>query len=143
MGRTVPTCGRCAKSRTDAPGVQHHPWYWELSRVRLVLRGIGWFLLAAGVVLLGRDLLFLLTEGRFESMALGFLWHSLHSSSLQLSEAVVSRYLHAYLWHPVIATVLVWPAFAVLGGLGALLVLLTRRRDRGDRIFAPGRGSDY
>ena len=47
----------------------------------------------------------------------------------------MSRYVHPFLWHPVITTVLLWPAFAVFGVLGAIFLLLGRRRDRTDRIF--------
>ena len=47
----------------------------------------------------------------------------------------MSRYVHPFLWHPVITTVLLWPAFAVFDVLGAIFLLLGRRRDRTDRIF--------
>lgn len=107
----------------------------EDSLMRTIFRAIGWTLLSVAIILLGRDLIHLVTESRFEPMALGFLWHSLHSSSLQLAEAGISRYLHPFLWHPVIATVLIWPAFAVFGVLGVVFLLLGRRRDRSDRIF--------
>ena len=107
----------------------------EDTPMRLVLRAIGWTFLSIALILLGRDLIHFATEGRFEPIVLGFLWHSLHSSSLQLAEAAVSRYVHPFLWHPVITTILLWPAFAVFGVLGALFLLLGRRRDRSDRIF--------
>ena len=57
VGRSRPRI----KSRTDAPG-GNIILIWGIESQSLVLRGIGWFLLAAGVVLLA-DLLFLLTEG--------------------------------------------------------------------------------
>jgi hypothetical protein len=107
----------------------------EDTLMRLVLRAIGWTFLSIALILLGRDLIHFATEGRFEPMALGFLWHSLHSGSLQLAEAAVSRYVHPVLWHPVIATLLLWPAFAVFGVIGMLMLLLGRRRERAERIF--------
>jgi len=107
--------------------------------MRTLLRAIGWIFLAIALVLLGRDLILLATEGRFDPMALGFLWHELHSSSLQLAEAAISRYLHPFLWHPVISTVLLWPAFAVFAVLGGVLVFLGRPRERDGRIFASDR----
>jgi len=55
------------------------------------------------------------------SKPLGKIWHDLHSGSLQVSEAVVSRFIDPcgliialdctpFLWHPLIATFLGWPA---------------------------------
>jgi hypothetical protein len=61
------------------------------------------------------------------SKPLGRIWHDLHSGSLQVSEAVVSRFIDPcgliialdctpFLWHPLIASFLGWPA-----GLSAVL----------------------
>ena len=55
------------------------------------------------------------------SVKLGNIWYNAHPKSLQVSEAIISRYIDPcglivalectpFLWHPLIATVLSWPA---------------------------------
>lgn len=61
--------------------------------------------------------------GRFAPLALGQMWFDFDPPSLNLAQAVVERYLWPPLWDPVIATVLRWPAWAVLG-LPALILLI-------------------
>lgn len=59
------------------------------------------------------------------SMMLGEFWNSHHSVSLLISEAVLSRYIdpcglvvslgcEPFLWHPLVSTLLLWPAALVL-----------------------------
>ena len=62
------------------------------------------------------------------SMVIGEMWYSAHPGSLQVTEAIISRYIDPcglivaldctpFLWHPLIATILSWPA-----GLGGLVL---------------------
>ena len=55
------------------------------------------------------------------SMVIGKIWYGGHPESLQVSEAIISRYIDPcglfvaldctpFLWHPLIATLLNWPA---------------------------------
>ena len=55
------------------------------------------------------------------SMVIGKIWYDAHPGSLQLSETIISRYIDPcglivaldctpFLWHPLIATLLSWPA---------------------------------
>lgn len=64
----------------------------------------------------------LLNGGRLRTV--GEWWFSLHQNSLQLAEPAIARYLHPKLWDPGVVTVLLWPAAALLGGLGALFLVL-------------------
>ena len=59
------------------------------------------------------------------SKVLGQFWFEHHASSLQITEAVISRYVdpcglivplgcEPFLWHPVLVTVLGWPTALVL-----------------------------
>lgn len=98
--------------------------------MRTVLRCLGWIFAAIAAALLTRDIYQFVEDGVFRPLALGFVWHTLHSNSLQLAEAAISRHVSQFLWHPVISTVLVWPAFAVFGGLAALCFLGGRRPRR-------------
>ena len=57
---------------------------------------------------------------------LGELWFELSPGTLNLSQAVVQRYVSPYLWDPVIQTLLTWPAVASLFLLAAAFGLIAR-----------------
>lgn len=103
--------------------------------MRTAFRAVGWILTGVAAVLLARELFHLLSEGRFEPLDVGYVWFTLHADSLQLAQPVVQRYVHPWLWEPVIVTLLLWPAFAVIGVPGVLLLLLTRPRRRRGSLF--------
>ena len=102
--------------------------------MRSVLRGLGWLLamtlLVGAAVSLGLDALSWAQSGSWSWITVGELWHRMHSSSLQITQAAVQRYLHPALWDPVILTVLLWPAVLVFGLSGAVLALVLRPRRR-------------
>lgn len=69
-----------------------------------------------------------LTHVYTTSASLGKLWYSSNPGSLQFAEAIVSRYIDPcsliitlgcspFLWHPLVSTILGWPAAPVLLGL--------------------------
>ena len=81
------------------------------------------------------------------SIVLGQFWFERHSASLQISEAVISRYIdpcglivafdcEPFLWHPLIATLLGWPTSLVLFLVMAVFLGLARliRRGKARRI---------
>lgn len=96
-------------------------------------RIIGWVLFLAGLSVLLRDMLVWLDTGSWAPLAIGELWYDLDRSSLNLAQAVVQRYLHPFLWNPVIVGLLLCWAFAVLMGLGAAILLVSYRRARRKR----------
>lgn len=62
---------------------------------------------------------------------LGNLWHSKAPESLNLTQAVIQRYIHADVWSHVLLPVLLAPAivvFSVIAILALLLWLLLWRR---------------
>ncbi|TNE37588.1 MAG: hypothetical protein EP347_07640 [Alphaproteobacteria bacterium] len=59
---------------------------------------------------------------------LGSVWYSLHSASLNATQAGIQRYLFAWLWDPGIQTFLLAPAWIVPLGVTLGLVILKRRR---------------
>jgi hypothetical protein len=94
---------------------------------------IGGVLLVAGLAALGFDLWQASRAGAFHLSAAGELWFRLHPGSLNLTQAVVQRYLLPELWDPVLLTVLLWPAALVLAVPGLVLLMLGsagRRRRR-------------
>ncbi|HEY1299448.1 MAG TPA: hypothetical protein VGF07_03070 [Stellaceae bacterium] len=98
-------------------------------------RIIGWILFLAGLSVLVRDLLVWFDAGHWAPLALGQAWYDLDRSSLNLVQAVVQRYLHPFVWDRIIVNLLLLWAFAVLSGLGALILLASYRRARRRRRF--------
>ena len=102
-------------------------------------RIIGWIVLLAGLSVLVRDLLVLFDTGHWAPLALGQAWYDLDRSSLNLVQAVVQRYLHRFLWDRIIVELLLLWAFAVLIGLGAVILIASYRRTRRHRRFGRAR----
>ena len=95
----------------------------------IVGRVIGWIALLSGAAVLVRDLLVWIDTKHWAPIALGQLWYDLGRSSLNLVQAVTQRYIHPFLWDPIIVSVLLCWAFVVLMILGLLLLLAFRRRN--------------
>jgi hypothetical protein len=96
----------------------------------MIGRLIGWFFFLAGVSVLVRDVLVWIDTKRWAPLVLGQLWYDLSRSSLNLVQAVVQRYIHPFLWDPIIVTILLWWAFAVLMVLGLLILAFSGRHAR-------------
>ncbi|MEM9442102.1 MAG: hypothetical protein AAGA73_16800 [Pseudomonadota bacterium] len=98
---------------------------------RLGRRSVGRWPFISGILLLILALLVLIYEvwiaasnGGYQPIAAGELWFNLHPYSLNLSQAVIQRYLLPSLWDPVIVSVLQWPAWSILAAPGAVLAFL-------------------
>ena len=97
----------------------------------IVGRLIGWIILLAGVAVLARELRGWIKAGHWAPTALGTFWYELDRSSLNLVQAVIERYVHPFLWSPIIVSILRCWAFAVLMVLGVLiLAVFAKRRER-------------
>ena len=110
----------------------------EAGWAMIILRIIGWILVIAAVAIFARDILASIDSGTISMIASGELWFHLHQSSLQVAEPAIARHIPVigpWLWHPVISTILTWPATMVVGVPGILLVRLFRRRPRKDGMF--------
>src|ERR1700740_3074174 len=96
----------------------------------MIGRLIGWIILLSGFSVLVRDVLVWIDTMHWAPIALGQLWFDLNRSSLNLVQAVVQRYIHPFLWDPIIVSILLCWAFAVLMMLGVLILALFGRRAR-------------
>ena len=103
-----------------------------------VLKVIGWLLVAAALVLLGRDLVEWIQAGRWVATSGGKAWYSVSPGSLNLVQAVIERHIWKPLWSPVLWVLLqpVWLALAVPG----LVLAFLPRRNRRRRRFGRWRG---
>ena len=96
----------------------------------MIGRIIGWIVLLAGLSVLVRDGLVWIDTAHWAPIALGQLWFDISPSSLNLIQAVVQRYIHPFLWDPIIVSILLCWAFAVLMVLGVLILAVSGRRAR-------------
>jgi hypothetical protein len=96
----------------------------------MIGRLIGWIFLLAGLAVLARDVFVWIATKLWAPITLGQLWYNLDPSSLNLVQAVVQRYIHPFLWDPIMVTVLLWWAFAEFMVLGLLILALSSRRAR-------------
>jgi hypothetical protein len=104
----------------------------------IVGRIIGWIFLIAALAVLARDVLASIDAGSLSLIATGELWFTLHQTSLQVAEPAIARHIPVigpWLWHPVISTILTWPALFVFGVPGLLLSWLFRTRRRKTGMF--------
>jgi hypothetical protein len=90
----------------------------------IVLRALGGALLLLALLVLGHDLYRILGEGAQGLSALGELWYGISPGSLNLSQAVIQRYVAPELWDEGVLPLLLWPAAAVIGVPGLLLLAL-------------------
>jgi hypothetical protein len=102
----------------------------KVGDIMIVGRVIGWILCIAALAFLIRDAVMLAFTGSFAPIITGQMWHDLSPGSLNLTQAVVQRYLFPWLWDPVIRTWLLWPVWISFGLLGLILVIAFRRWTR-------------
>lgn len=79
-------------------------------------RIFGGALVALGLAILVGDLS---AEGPFRLRVVGEVWYAISPGTLNLTQAVIERYVAEWLWNPVALTLLLWPAAAVCCGAGA------------------------
>jgi hypothetical protein len=94
---------------------------------RLAMAIIAIATLALGLATLNYDVAKSLDARLLHATKLGELWYAVHPNSLLLLQPAVERHLAEWLWDPVIQTILEQPAWLVLGVLGAIFALLSRR----------------
>jgi hypothetical protein len=117
---------RCARDGSDYLGRKNG----GRGASMIVGRLIGWVAFLAGAAVLVRDGLVWINTKHWAPIALGQLWYQLNRSSLNLVQAVIQRYIHPFVWDPIIVTILLSWAFAVLMILGVLLLVVFRKRAR-------------
>ena len=97
----------------------------------IVGRILGWILIACAVLVLGMEIVQYFQTGTYRVTVAGKLWFDLDRSSLNLTQAVLQRYVHPLVWDSGVAPLLQLPAWAVFGVPGILLAWLCRSgRDR-------------
>jgi hypothetical protein len=98
--------------------------------VRFLARFTGLWLLAGAFVSLVIDGNRSIAAGRVILTAFGEGWYTLSPGSLDSTRNWVEAHLPGWLWNPVILGVLLTPIWIVLAVLGAILVIVGRKRER-------------
>ena len=96
--------------------------------IRFVLRSLGLWILAFGFILLVYDGTKSIAGDQIVFTKLGYLWNAVNSTSLLLLQPAIERHVAVWLWDPVILTVLTAPAWLVFAVIGAILMLLGRKK---------------
>lgn len=96
--------------------------------IRFVFRFVGFCILAAAFVALLYDGTKTLAGTQVYFTKLGDTWNAVHSTSLQLLQPAIERHVSPWLWEAVVLNILTAPTSLVLGILGALLILIGRKK---------------
>jgi hypothetical protein len=94
---------------------------------RLLLRFLGVIVIALSAMCLNYDLTKTLDAG-LRVTKVGDLWYPVHPTSLQLLQPAIERHVSQWLWDPVVLSVLTAPAWLVFGVIGAVLMLIGRKK---------------
>ena len=84
-------------------------------------RGVGLVFLLIAATALAYEMMAFSQTGSYRMVPTGELWFTIHVGSMNLIQAVTQRYIHPVLWDPIIAGMLQWPAWSLLGAPGVVL----------------------
>lgn len=90
----------------------------------------GWLFLLIAITIGVLDVNSWIMSEKFVLSDIGSIWYSIHPTSLQVIEPIVSRYIHPGIWNSFIMTILLWPAMLAFGLIGLVLVLFSRHKTR-------------
>jgi hypothetical protein len=95
--------------------------------IRFCLRFLGLWMLAAGFVFVVYDGTKSIADRSFYFTTVENIWAWVHQDSLLALQPAIER--HApFLWDPLMRTILASPGSLALGTLGAILILLGRKK---------------
>lgn len=96
----------------------------------IVGRILGWLLILGALLVAASEAYTWLDQGSYHIVKAGELWYRESPGTLNLSQAIVQRYIYPPLWDDVVVPMLLAPAWLVFGVPGILLLILCRRRNR-------------
>ena len=106
----------------------------------IVARILGWILIVLALTVAGIALALWLSGQNFAAVA-GQIWYQFHPESLNLTQAIVQRYIHPAVWDYGLLPLLQLPAYKALAIaflapflVGIALLILGRKRDRRRRF---------
>jgi hypothetical protein len=96
--------------------------------IRFLLRFLGLITLAAAFVFFIYDGARYIANQRFEFTKVGDVWSAVHQSSLAQLQPAIEQHVGVWLWDPVMLSLLTRPVWLVLLIVGAILIVLGRRK---------------
>ena len=96
--------------------------------IRFLLRTLGLPFLAAAFIFLVYDGTRSIAANVLLYSKMDEIWSLVHTASLQQLQPSIEKHAPPWLWDPAVTTVLDAPAVIVLGMIGAILILLGRRK---------------
>jgi hypothetical protein len=96
--------------------------------IRFLLRTLGLLFLAAAFIFLVYDGTRSIAANMLLYSKLDEIWSLVHQASLQQLQPLIEKNAPPWLWDPVITTVLDAPATVVLAVVGAILIVMGRRK---------------
>ena len=96
--------------------------------IRFLFRFVGFLILAGGFIALIYDGTKSIAGSALVYTPLGQIWNNVHSGSLQLLQPAIERHVSPWLWDPVVLSILTAPAWLVFGIIGAVLMLIGRKK---------------
>lgn len=96
--------------------------------IRFLFRFIGVLCLAAAFILVIYDGTKSIAGNQLYLTSVQALWELINAGSLAQLKPQIQSYANGILWDPLMLALLASPAWAVLGGLGIVFVLLGRKK---------------
>ena len=91
-------------------------------------RIIGWIFIVLALAVVAWEAMGFFEFGEWRLIVFGEIAFRLFPETLNLAQAITQRYIADWAWDPLIQTILLWPAWPILGGIGLLFLLLGSRR---------------
>lgn len=96
--------------------------------IRFLFRFFGLWILALAFIFLIYDGTRSIADHGFNVTKMVDVWSSVHQNSLLELKPAIERHLSAWIWDPVVRSVLDQPAWLVFGVVGIFLMLIGRRK---------------
>ena len=96
--------------------------------IRFLLRSFGLLLVAAAFFFFVYDGTQWIANAKFSFTSLGYVWAQVNQNSLLLLQPAIERHVAVWLWQDVIQRILEQPIWAIFTILGAIFMLLGRKK---------------
>jgi len=96
--------------------------------IRFLFRFVGFLILAGGFIALVYDGTKSIAGNKISITNVSTVWNNFHPTSLPAFQAYVVRTAGEWVWNSIVATSLEQPAWLVLGIVGAILMLIGRKK---------------
>lgn len=104
--------------------------------MRFLLRAISLLALVIAVISAVIDMIKSVAASQVIITPLGADWYKFSADTLNLTQAVIQRNVHPFVWDPVVQWILLQPTFAVFLFLSLLLYVIAYRKPRPAGRFA-------